>query len=246
MANPQLPYDLLRAELERDGARPFVTFYDDASGERIELSVNTFDNWVAKTAGLLRDGLSLAPGDRVALLLPAHWQGLVWAGAIWAVGGCLVSHPDSADVAVAGPETLYAVADAPDVVALSLRPLGGRFTEPLPPGVLDYALEVPGYPDQLGPLHPPASDAPARYDGTTVRTYAELADLGQQRAAELGIDRGGRLLVPTDDLEVALVDALLAPLAAGGSAVLVRHEDAATRDHRVAAERVSAVAAATD
>lgn len=243
MPNPALPYDLLRAELARDGARPLVTYYDDASGERIELSVATFDNWVAKTAGLLRDGLSAEPGDRVALLLPAHWQSLVWAAATWAVGGCLTTQPNPAEVAVVGPDTL-AAADAPEVVALSLRPLGGRFSDPLPPGVLDYALEVPGYPDQLGPYVPPAPDAPALDDGMTVRTYTELAELGPQRAAELGIDRGARLLVATDDLDSALVDALLAPLAIGGSAVLVRHEDPAGRDARVASERVSVIATA--
>ncbi|HET6729744.1 MAG TPA: TIGR03089 family protein, partial [Jiangellaceae bacterium] len=73
------PPALLRSVLARDGARPLLTYYDDATRERVELSVTTFDNWVSKTAGLLRDGLDVAPGDRVALLLPAHWQSLVLA-----------------------------------------------------------------------------------------------------------------------------------------------------------------------
>src|SRR5579859_6537412 len=46
------PADLLRSLLEADPARPLITFYDDATGERVELSVKTFDNWVAKTANL--------------------------------------------------------------------------------------------------------------------------------------------------------------------------------------------------
>ena len=66
------PYDILRSELDRDPARPLLTYYDDATGERIELSVATFDNWVAKTAGLLRDGMGAQPGDRVALALASH------------------------------------------------------------------------------------------------------------------------------------------------------------------------------
>src|SRR5690606_31992912 len=33
-------------------ARPLITFYDDATGERIELSGVTTANWVAKTANL--------------------------------------------------------------------------------------------------------------------------------------------------------------------------------------------------
>jgi uncharacterized protein (TIGR03089 family) len=41
--------DLLR----RDPGRPLVTFYDDATGERVELSVATYANWVAKTSSLL-------------------------------------------------------------------------------------------------------------------------------------------------------------------------------------------------
>ena len=48
---------LLDAALRSDPARPLVTFYDDATGERIELSVTTYANWVAKTASLLQDEL---------------------------------------------------------------------------------------------------------------------------------------------------------------------------------------------
>ncbi|MBK3590271.1 TIGR03089 family protein, partial [Streptomyces sp. MBT57] len=66
--------DLLRSALAADPARPLVTFYDDATGERVELSVATFANWVAKTANLLQSDLAAEPGDRLALLLPAHWQ----------------------------------------------------------------------------------------------------------------------------------------------------------------------------
>ncbi|WP_240759323.1 TIGR03089 family protein, partial [Phytoactinopolyspora endophytica] len=119
------PHDLLRTELSRDGSRPLVTFYDDATGERIELSVTTFDNWVAKTAGLLRDDLMADAGTRVGLMLPPHWQALVWAGACWALGACVVDN-DDADVLVTGPETLDEAtgADVEEVVALSLRPLG--------------------------------------------------------------------------------------------------------------------------
>ena len=123
------PYDLLRAELARDGSRPFVTFYDDATGERVELSVATFDNWVAKTAGLLRDGLSAQPGDRVALLLPPHWQALVWACASWAVGTAVLLDPDaatSADVAVAVSSA--AAARAPASVPATVQPPPGSGT----------------------------------------------------------------------------------------------------------------------
>ena len=80
------PVDLLRRELAAEPSRPLVTFYDDATGERVELSVKTFDNWVAKTANLLVDGLGVDAGARVALALPLHWQTAVWLYACWAAG----------------------------------------------------------------------------------------------------------------------------------------------------------------
>jgi uncharacterized protein (TIGR03089 family) len=65
---------LLERQVRRYQDKPFLTWYDDGRGERVELSWKTFANWVAKTANLLVEELELEPGDRVALLLPAHWQ----------------------------------------------------------------------------------------------------------------------------------------------------------------------------
>ncbi len=64
-ANDRTPADLLRSALASDPGRPLVTFYDDATGERVELSVATFANWVAKTANLLQADPAAEPGDRV-------------------------------------------------------------------------------------------------------------------------------------------------------------------------------------
>lgn len=239
------PYDILRSELDRDPARPLLTYYDDATGERIELSVATFDNWVAKTAGLLRDGMGAQPGDRVALALPAHWQALAVTCACWAVGACaVVGLDDDAAVTVTGPDRLDAATRTDsDVLAMALRPLGGRFVETLPPGVLDFALEVPGYPDRFAPYEkPPAEDLALVSDGTA-HTFANLLDRARERAGMLGLADGARVLVPAGDLASALSDALLVPLACAGSAVLVRNEDPSGRDARVAAERVDAVIA---
>ena len=60
--------------LRADPMGPRITYYDDATGERIELSTVTLANWAAKTANLLRDELGCGPGSSVAVLLPAHWQ----------------------------------------------------------------------------------------------------------------------------------------------------------------------------
>ena len=44
--------------LRADPVGPRITYYDDASGERIELSAVTLANWAAKTGNLLRDELA--------------------------------------------------------------------------------------------------------------------------------------------------------------------------------------------
>jgi len=77
--------DLLDRLMATDPSRPLVTFYDDATGERVELSATSFDNWVAKTANLLQDELGAEPGEQIALLLPTHWQSAVW---VWAAAAC--------------------------------------------------------------------------------------------------------------------------------------------------------------
>ncbi len=243
------PADLLRAQVRRDGARPLVTFYDDATGERVELSATTFDNWVAKTAGLLTDELDAEPGDRVAVALPPHWQTLVWAAACWTVGACVVPHqagdgpPEDTRLAVSGPDTLDLAAGtgAGATVALALRPLGGRFTTPLPDGVLDYATEVPGYPDEFVAVMPPEPDEPGLEDAGTVHTLSGLVARAHDRAAHLSLGPAPRLLVSTNNLTTAIIDALLVPLVAEGSAVLVRHEDVTGRDQRADAEHVTTI-----
>src|SRR5690606_26629645 len=70
VASLENPAGVLAELLSRDPSRPLYTFYDDATGERVELSVKSFENWVAKTANLLQDGLGTEPGDRIAVMLP--------------------------------------------------------------------------------------------------------------------------------------------------------------------------------
>ncbi|MFN4091190.1 MAG: TIGR03089 family protein, partial [Alphaproteobacteria bacterium] len=47
----------LADRLAHDPGQPLITFYDEATGERVELSVTTYANWVAKTASLLVEEL---------------------------------------------------------------------------------------------------------------------------------------------------------------------------------------------
>nr|WP_232792601.1 TIGR03089 family protein [Actinacidiphila yeochonensis] len=238
------------AEAVRDDAgRPLITFYDDATGERVELSVATFSNWVAKTANLLQDDLAAQPGDRLALLLPAHWQTAVWLLAAFSTGVVAVpgGDPAGADLVVSGPDTLDAArACRGERVAMALRPLGGRFPQP-PRGFVDYAVEVPAQGDLFTPYAPVGPDAAVLElpDGREL-TAGEVVERARAEAGALGLEPGSRLLsgLSYDDW-TGLAAGLLAPLAARSSVVLCRHLEQAsaeTLDRRRREERVTHLA----
>src|SRR4051794_20020260 len=142
---PQVLSRLLAA----DPGRPLVTFYDDATGERTELSVATWANWVAKVASLLTDELEVEHGSRLLVDLPAHWLGTVVLGAAWACGVEVV-WDGRADAVVTGPDTMARWAGEASripVVATALSPLAGPFARGVPAGVHDLGLEVWSQPD---------------------------------------------------------------------------------------------------
>ncbi|MGH3366993.1 MAG: TIGR03089 family protein [Nocardioidaceae bacterium] len=239
---PDLLGDLLRA----DPARPLVTFYDDATGERVELSVTSFENWVAKTANLLQNELSVEPGEQLALWLPAHWQSAVWMCAA-ASCGSRVSHatepPRPVDVAVCDPDGLeQAMArGARDVVVLSLRPMGQGVDGPLPDGVTDYAQSVLSEPDSFRPIEQPQPDAPFLISADSERSQRELLDQARDSAQPLGLYPGGRLLTDANPASASgFTGGVLAPMVTGGSVVLTRHPDPAAVDARATQERVTA------
>jgi uncharacterized protein (TIGR03089 family) len=238
------PAGLLDRALLADPARPLVTFYDDATGERVELSVLTFANWVAKTANLLRDELGVAEGARVAIHLPVHWQAAVWLAACWAAGVVPVPGGPAGDVAV-----VAAGADGHppggDLVVLGLGPLGlARPGTPVPAGALDYDREIAGHGDRFaGPAQRPEDRALGLPDGDL--TAAELLAAAERAAADWLPERGrtvGRLLCaqPADTLPGVLATTLV-PLLSGAGVVLCRNLDPARLPDRVAAERVAAV-----
>ncbi|MFI1830899.1 TIGR03089 family protein [Streptomyces sp. NPDC020412] len=244
-ASDRTPADLLRSALSADPGRPLITFYDDATGERVELSVATFANWVAKTANLLQGDLAAEPGDRLALLLPAHWQSAVWLLAAASVGVTVEvgGDPADADLVVSGPDTLEeARACAGERVALALRPLGGRFPQP-PAGFTDYAVEVPGQGDRFAPYAPVDPQAPALLVDGVGLSAVELVERARADAGELGLGAGSRLLTDRGyDSWAGLAAGLYAPLAAGASVVLCRHLEKLSADglrQRVESERVT-------
>ncbi len=221
--------DLLR----RDPGRPLVTFYDHASGERTELSLVTYANWVAKTSSLLVEELDLERGQRVRVDLPTHWLGPVVLGAAWTVG-LVVTEGDDADLVVCGPDTVAAWAGgSAEVLASALHPLGLRFADPLPPGVHDLGVEVWSQPDSFAAYDPPGPGDPATDDAT----HAELWEAAT--AGSLLTD-GGRLFTAANPASPSGLARFTEPLARGGSVVLVAHPDPDRVDQTYAAERATA------
>lgn len=144
---------LLSDRLATDPGSPVLTFYDDATGERVELSTATLDNWVAKTANLLVDGLGLGPGDTASIELPLHWQAAVAVLACASAGLEVVDGSEQRPAVAFWAEGDGEPPDADDVLGLSLRPLAGPLTASYP-GVTDYAREVASYGDLFTPLQP--------------------------------------------------------------------------------------------
>ncbi|MGH3612770.1 MAG: TIGR03089 family protein [Pseudonocardia sp.] len=220
-------------------ARPLITFYDDATGERIELSAATTANWVAKAANLLREECDVEPGTPVAVLLPAHWQTAAVLLATWWCGAEVVTEPTAADWVLcdAGRVDLaLAAKPAAGVVALSLDAFGAGITG-LPDGVLDFATEVRLQGDDFVPWAPVPDSAPA-LAGATV---AEVLAAARSRAGALGLGHDDRVLSTLDwNTAGGLADGLLAVLAAGASLVQCRNADPARLEHRAATERVTA------
>jgi uncharacterized protein (TIGR03089 family) len=214
-----------------DGSQPLITFYDDATGERVELSAATLANWVAKTANLLVDGLGLGPGSVAAVRLPAHWQTAAVLLGCWSAGlmvdlGAPTDGGGPADVAFVTVDTPAIAAD--ETYALSLAPMGAPFRPGPPPGTLDYTLEVRAFGDHYDTIAP-APIALALTDGTT---HADLA------TAVAGVAVGSRVLVDGDahpDPQTWLV----APVIAGASVVLCRNLDPTKVDARLATERAT-------
>lgn len=233
---------VLAEQVRRSGARPLVTYYDDATGERVELSVVTYANWVAKTASLLQDELDVERGDTVVVDLPTHWLGPVWLGAVWSLGATVTgADPEVQPVLVmcgAASVPRWAGAGTP-VVATSLRPMAARFTEPLPAGVVDFGAVVWGQPDAFVAADPAVPEDLAWGSGLT--QAALLRDIPSALAAP-----GVRLLTDVNPCSPAGLATLVGPLAAGGGTVWVRPADPASPaspagwDRRATAERVTA------
>jgi uncharacterized protein (TIGR03089 family) len=211
---------VLAARLRSDPGQPLVTFYDHATGERVELSVTTWANWVAKASSLLVDELGLERGDRIAVDLPPHWLGTVFLGAAWNCGLVVTTSTGNDDLAavVCGPDTLADWSERAGelaVLACALLPLGVRFADPVPAGVTDVGIDIWSQPDAFTAWDPPQADDLALEVGGRTLSQAGL----WSEAAVTGLVGDGRLLAVADPVSEPAI--LCEPLLAGGSLVLV-------------------------
>lgn len=234
--NPTLSGAILDPLLRADPVGPRITYYDDANGERIELSAVTLANWAAKTANLFRDELGAGPDSRIGVLLPAHWQtaavlfGVWWIGAEAVLDGpadialCTADRLDEADAAVSGGE----------VAVLSLDPFG-RPVPDLPIGVTDYATAVRVHGDQIVPEPRPGPALAGQSVGQLVAACAESA-------AMQGLTATDRVLSTASWARPQhLVDGLLAVLSVGASLVQVANPDPSALPRRIEMEKVTKV-----
>jgi uncharacterized protein (TIGR03089 family) len=238
---------ILEAERRRDAGRPLITWYDETSGERVELSVATYANWVAKTASLLVEEHDLERGDVLRVDLPLHWLTAVFLGAAWTAGLVVTQDDDAPDAVVTGPgglERWTAHADDLPVLACSLLPMGVRFADALPSGVHDVGIEVWSQPDAFVAADPPTEHDAAVLVGGSATTHGELWSAA---AAGSLLTDGGRLLVAASPASPPELATFTEPLARRGSVVLVvgpglDEEAAADRlDGLAQAERVTSL-----
>ncbi|ANZ37855.1 TIGR03089 family protein [Lentzea guizhouensis] len=213
--------------LKADSGRPLITHYDDATGTRVELSRATVANWAAKTANWLRDEHDVEPGDRVAVLLPAHWQTAgVLLGAWWCGAHVVMSADSGAKVAVVPPG---GTADADVVAVASLHPMGLGSGAPV-----DYNDDVRVHGDDFMPWDAVPGSAPALGESSVDELVAQARKLGEALGDQPRVLSTMEWNSPSDVLE-----GFLAVLAAGGSLVQVTNPDAGQLAARRDVERVS-------
>lgn len=193
--------------LAADPASPRLTVYDESTGARMDFSAQTLDNWAAKIANMLIDELDLDSDSLITLDLPVGWQAAVIAlGAITSrvpySFGTPEGRTDDTTVVFTTLDRFPAWAESSteaDAVLVSTDPFGRGIEESggtLPTDALDFGPVVRFYGDQF------FGDAPSLADVVSRGTDERLLSTGW-----------------TDD--ESFTGTVLAPLAGGGSAVVV-------------------------
>ena len=222
---------LLQHLLSADASAPRLSVYNEADGTRMDFSAQTLENWTSKIANMLLEELDLEPGtdSRILIDLPVSWQAAVIALGALAAGipfdmtdGAAAAEPTPDDIAVVftSPEA-YLEANAGsastplvDTVLVTQDPFGRGVVESggeLPLGTIDFGPTVRFYGDHF-------------YGSTTPLPELFPTDMGAER-----------VLSPGWSDTASFQRAVLEPLAAGGSAVIVAGLCSADRLEEIAA-----------
>lgn len=197
--------------VDRDPTAPALTYYNDSSGERIEVSARVLSMWASKASHWLTDEMLVDAGGRVLPdLPPRHWRSIYWTFAVWSIGAEIRTSggPDSVDAVVA------------------MAPGSGDIVEPEASLAMS---QLTAFPDRFGAIVDAAPHDLAM-DG---RTYADLS-------SSFACADGERVMLVDTDLPETL-RLVACVLASGGSVVLVRSEDETRRAARMADEGVDRV-----
>jgi uncharacterized protein (TIGR03089 family) len=255
-ATPSSVTSLIHRRVRERGPQPFLTYYDDLSGERTELSHASFENWISKTANLLVEELDVGQGDEVAIALETHWTTAVIIFACWQVGACaLLLHPQQAGRVPSGASAAFlaeaqargdtTVSHGAPVVVVGSGPGGRLAGGALPAGaqgwlpygeVLAFADDYSGPPAALDDAALLVSDAAGGPVRLTQRNVLAAADA----LGTWGLAVGARLLLTRPSWSVdGVALGLLGPYLAGGSVVLVGNPDPAAMWRKAAVERAT-------
>ncbi|WP_412099245.1 TIGR03089 family protein [Corynebacterium aurimucosum] len=223
--------ELLQHLLSADASAPRLSVYNEADGTRMDFSAQTLENWTSKIANMLLEELDLEPDtdSRILIDLPVSWQAAVIALGALAAGipfditdGAAAAEPTPDDIAVVftSPEAYLEAnagsASAPlvDTVLVTQDPFGRGVVESggeLPLGTIDFGPTVRFYGDHF-------------YGSTTPLPELFPTDMGAER-----------VLSPGWSDTASFQRAVLEPLAAGGSAVIVAGLCSADRLEEIAA-----------
>lgn len=229
--------------------RPVLTFYDDRTGERREITAVALGELAGQVARLLREGCGLRAGDRVAVQAPPHWQTAAAVLGAWSIGAALSFRL----AATAGLEPLDG-SDGETLDALfvehariddwldTVPPARHRFALLSPPGGVaegyrDLVAAMSGFPGTLPAYGLVRPDQAATTDGSSFGAWGRLAGAV---AEQWDLRPGERLLIDANEHEHP-VKWLLTPLSVGATVVLCANLDRGGLAARVAAERVTRV-----
>lgn len=218
MVPQRTPAQILADLVADDASRPAVTFYDDSpgptGGERIELSRKVLENWVAKAANALQEGLDVQPGSVVYIDLPVpHWRYVYWALAVWSVGATLtLDTHEGADVLITTDQDAPLTEDADEVVVVSLPALARSYEGDLRAGVMDEAHELSSFGDSFTRWEEPEAGADALVHNGERTGFGDVVPAATW-------ERGARVLIDTTD-PAQFLAGLVHSFATFGSVVL--------------------------